>query len=59
MTRAQERERESEKGKEEGERVVDEGWERKGTCARIGVHCTVHAPPRGVGEIRACVGTSV
>lgn len=31
----------------------------KGSCARIGVHCTVHAPPRGVGEIRACVGTSV
>lgn len=54
--RAREREGESEG---EGERVADEGREGKGSCARIGVHCTVHAPPRGVGEIRACVGTSV
>lgn len=27
--------------------------------ARIGAHCTVHAPSRGVGETRACVGASV
>lgn len=53
------REEERERAKGEGERVADEGREGKGSCARIGVHCTVHAPPRGVGEIRACVGTSV